>query len=639
MGGVRMARESVRNCVFVLLLACGLGILTLGIGAVATGTADARDAALEVPSAALTARQTVIEPFCGIEFAWGDDLPAVRALGVTVVLQTFRYNGDPAEWLAQLDLAQSHGLHVVAQLWPEGWTWDGEVWHIDAQAESFLRTVAGHPATWAVYALHEPYWRGCSTCGLTTAEQQALYQAIKAIADVPLYSEVSEIAFWARQGEETTLADGVCDYCGATYYPFYADGSYDREGFISHLDADVAAIQELAPNSKLVWGMQVFAQFDSPEPRRMPTAAEIADIGAIVAQRKVDGIFWYVWWFNDLYDDFLSNHPELFPAVAGTPFCCGTRIRLSTAPQLRVYPGYAVSTTLAVTASCGFTTPVSLSLVGAPKEIASVFDPNPVFAPGDSQLYLTTTVSTVTGTYPMTIIGTTTGVMDQVTATTFLTLTVIPSTLTLSAGPEAQALWPGAVVTYTLSVAASDPRPVTLDWEAPAGTAGTFDVNPVIPPGASRLSVRGAGSLVFPGRYTTTVTGRSPVATDTVGLILLVASASPSFTLQITPLSRTLQAGQAVTFTGLVQGQGGFNQPVHLDVAWLPAGVEARWQPNPILPGSATVLTLEAGAPSSLDRRYPLLATASSGADVYVKDFELIVLAAFRLYLPLMLQE
>ena len=265
--------------------------------------------------------QPQADPFCGLEFVLGDDLATARFMGVNVVLQTFRHNGDPAQWLAQLDLAHSHGVQVIGWLWPEGWEWDGAAWQIDDQAQLFVQTLATHPATLAVYALHEPYWRGCPTCGLTTAEQQALYQELKAIAEVPLYSEIGDITGWANQGEDTTLADGMCDYCGATYYPFFADGTYHRDEFISRLDQDLATIHESAPNSKLVWGMQVFAQSDSPQPLRMPTAEEITDIGAIVAERNVDGIFWYVWEVGPLYDDFLSNHPELFPAVRSCPLC------------------------------------------------------------------------------------------------------------------------------------------------------------------------------------------------------------------------------------------------------------------------------------------------------------------------------
>lgn len=268
-------------------------------------------------------------PFCGMQFvSTAEDLATVRGLGVTVVLQVFAHDADPAVWLAQLDLAQSSGLRVVGRLWPEGWEWDGETWQIDDQARLFVQTLSSHPATMAIYALHEPYWRGCDTCGLTTGQQQALYQALKSImgqANTPLYSELTDIVFWAQQGPETTLADGVCDYCGTNYYPFFADGSYQRDEFIARLDGDLAAIDTLAPNSTLVWGMQVFAISDYAQPRRMPTAAEVADIGAIASQRPVGGIFWYVWEFGALYDDFLSNHPELFDAVAGTPLCWDER--------------------------------------------------------------------------------------------------------------------------------------------------------------------------------------------------------------------------------------------------------------------------------------------------------------------------
>lgn len=262
------------------------------------------------------------EPFCGMQFAMGNDLTTIETLGVTVVLQTFHHDDTPEEWMAQLDLAQSHNLQVVGRLWPEGWDWNGAVWHIDDQARLFVQTVASHPATLAVYALHEPFWRGCRSCGLTTAQQQVLYRKLKAMANVPIYSELGDIAFWANRGQETTLADGVCDYCGAWFYPAFADGSFHRQEFIAHLEDNIAIIRELAPASKLVWLMQVYAKENH---RRMPTFEEIRDMGSIVATKDVDGIFWYVWQFGPLYSDFLSNHPELYPAVRNVPFCAGTQ--------------------------------------------------------------------------------------------------------------------------------------------------------------------------------------------------------------------------------------------------------------------------------------------------------------------------
>ena len=82
---------------FVLLLACGIGLVTLGLGVVATGTAGSRDAALEEPPAALTPRQTVIEPFCGIEFARGlanynsSDMDKIKGLHTNKIEQVLGY--------------------------------------------------------------------------------------------------------------------------------------------------------------------------------------------------------------------------------------------------------------------------------------------------------------------------------------------------------------------------------------------------------------------------------------------------------------------------------------------------------------------------------------------------------------------
>jgi len=240
------------------------------------------------------------------------DFGMVKDLGTQVVQHTFAHDGTPESWLAYLDAAQAQDIQVIAWLWRQGWEWDGSTWHIDDQARSFVQTVAGHPALFAVYGLHEPYWNGCWGCGYTTAQQQALYDALKAIADVPIYSDVGRIGFWIAEGEETAFADGVCDYCATWYYPFLADGSYAREELISWLSAELMVMRERAPKSKLVWLMQSYAQSGS---YRMPTADEMRDLASSVYSMDIDGALWYVWGFGPLYSDFLSNHPELHPVV------------------------------------------------------------------------------------------------------------------------------------------------------------------------------------------------------------------------------------------------------------------------------------------------------------------------------------
>jgi hypothetical protein len=254
------------------------------------------------------------QPFYGMHFVYPEELATVRKLGVDVVLRNFRHDGSPEEWLAYLDAAQAQEIRVVAWLWPEGWELQGDTWEIDAQAELFLRTMAAHPALLAVYALHEPYWQGCFGCGYTTVEQQALYRQIKEVVDVPVWSAVDSMAFWTERSDETAFAPGVCDYCETWYYPFREDGSYEREVVIAQLHDDLALVRALAPEVKVVWSMQAFAQ-GAPEYLRMPTEAEMRDLAALVYGAGVDGALWYPWNFNSLYDDTLSQHAELHQVI------------------------------------------------------------------------------------------------------------------------------------------------------------------------------------------------------------------------------------------------------------------------------------------------------------------------------------
>ena len=253
-------------------------------------------------------RQLNDVPLYGIEFVPAEDLHVIQGMELDVVLLVFPHDGPVQDWVAYLDQAHALGLKVIGRLWPEGLQWEGADWRIDPQTILFIQTLAKHPATLAVYALEEPYWRGCWGCGYTTDQLELLYNRIKAVASVPVYSEIGSISFWSEEGESTTFVDGVCDYCANLYYPFLADGSYQREELISRLTSDLAIARKNAPKSKFIWLMQGFAQESS---FRMPTANEMYDLAAIVYDLQVDGALWYCWNFGSLYSDYLSQHPEL----------------------------------------------------------------------------------------------------------------------------------------------------------------------------------------------------------------------------------------------------------------------------------------------------------------------------------------
>jgi len=255
-------------------------------------------------------------PFYGMEFVPIDELDYMQQMGINMVLHAFDYDGTPQEWLEYLDVAQQHNIRVVGRLWPEGWSFDRDAnaWRVDERARLFLTTIKEHPALFAVYALHEPYWNGCDGCGYTTAQQQMLYQTVKAIADIPIYSEIDSMSYWSKQGEDTKFADGICDYCQTLYYPFRSSGAYEYDKLVESITADLAVARALGPNSRIVWTMQGFAQ-GAPYFLRMPTSEEMVDLATLVYSYDIAGAWWYPWEFDDEYSDTLSEIPELHPTI------------------------------------------------------------------------------------------------------------------------------------------------------------------------------------------------------------------------------------------------------------------------------------------------------------------------------------
>ncbi len=111
---------------------------------------------------------------------------------------------------------------------------------------------------------------------------------------------------------------------------------------------------------------------------------------------------------------------------------------------------------------------------------------------------------------------------------------------------------------------------------------------------------------------------------------------APSLALDITPGGRAVAPGQVVTYTAVVTGLCGFDQPVNLWVSGLPAGIEAAWSRTSLLPPGSSVLTLTL-ALDSLEGDYPLLAVAMGGSVIQTASFTLTV-QAHQIYLPLVLR-
>jgi len=212
--------------------------------------------------------------------------------------------------------------------------------------------------------------------------------------------------------------------------------------------------------------------------------------------------------------------------------------------------------------------------------------------------------------------------------------------ISVTAVDDVASIYPGETATYTLSLAAGagSTAPVALTLQgAPAGAIVSFVPNPVIPPGTSLTQVATTDSTVA-GIYEMTAIGSCGALTDPADLTLIVASATPSFTLSVSPTIQVAEPNQAVSYTASVAGVNGFSQPVDLTVIGLLSGVDAAWSVNPVIPDSFSVLTLSVSSSPPFGEHL-LEVVGIAGAQVVTKEIELLVLYPFRVNLPIVLRQ
>jgi hypothetical protein len=186
---------------------------------------------------------------------------------------------------------------------------------------------------------------------------------------------------------------------------------------------------------------------------------------------------------------------------------------ISATPSNRsVTPGNSAGYTISVTSSGGFNSTVTFSDVsGLPAGASASFNPTSVPGSGTSTMTVTTSASTPTGSYTLTI----TGASGSLTHSTTVTLVVStgPADFNIGASPSSQPVSRGLSTTYTVTVTAVNGFSGTVNFSVsglPSRASATFN-----PP-----SVTGSGNS------TMTVTTRSRTPTGTFTLTIRGASGS-----------------------------------------------------------------------------------------------------------------
>ena len=318
------------------------------------------------------------------------------------------------------------------------------------------------------------------------------------------------------------------------------------------------------------------------------------------------------------------SHTASVTLVVTAPVTPDFSLSASPASQ-SVTQGAGTSYTATVTPSGGFTGTVTFSASGLPAGAAATFNPTSVAGSGSSTMSVTTSSTTPTGSYPLTITGTS----GTLTHTASVTLVVNPPpNFTLSASPASQSVVQGAGTSYTVTVTPSGGFTGTVSFSSsglPTGATATFNPTSVAGSGSSTMSVT-TSSTTPTGSYPLTITGTSGTLSHTASVTLIVtAAATPNFTLSASPSSQTVTQGASTSYTVTITPSGGFTGSVTFSASGLPAGAAASFAPNPATSTSTMTVTTVTTTPAG---SYPLTITGVSGPLTHTASVTLVVTAA-----------
>lgn len=266
---------------------------------------------------------------------WGNptDMPALKNAGYAFDVITVDPE-RPAQWRRALNAASATGLRLIIGGYPSPYSYSNGRWTISTAGRKLLDYLERRSAlVLALFVFNEPYWISPFTgqtdaCGATSAAQlRALRKKIRSVwPGAKIYHDLGWPAAWAPGGaiqratpcvaNKYADATGVADYVGIWDYPFKTTG-YARSQALATLTREARYVTK-AMHAIPVWLGQ---SFSGSVDLVWPTSAQLHDwncsIRAALPANSL--ISWYVW-RQDLYPDYLSNHPELWDLT--TPAVC-----------------------------------------------------------------------------------------------------------------------------------------------------------------------------------------------------------------------------------------------------------------------------------------------------------------------------
>ncbi len=291
-------------------------------------------------------------------------------------------------------------------------------------------------------------------------------------------------------------------------------------------------------------------------------------------------------------------------------------------------PGGASATVTATVHSTGGTSsPIVLSVFGAPFGVSATFATTTITAPGGtSVLTILPAFNAAPGIYPLTIKASE-GALTQtfplvltITAAAACTLTSSPGSITLNMGSATSVQVVCGSVQNNFSTA------LKLAVKGiPQGVTATLSTSVLLPGSGTATLTIGTNSLAPVGTFPLTVTATGGPVTESLSMPLTVNPAA-TFTLSPSSASLTLMPGSSGRVAVSTVNGGPFNSPIALSLSAAPKGVVGAFSPATIAaPGSgSSTLTIQAGA-SVAPGTYMLTIGAAGGGLTKVQTLALIV--------------
>ena len=185
-----------------------------------------------------------------------------------------------------------------------------------------------------------------------------------------------------------------------------------------------------------------------------------------------------------------------------------------------VNPGASGSYTVSLSPLLGFNEGITLSLSGLPAGASGSFSANPVAgASGNSLLTVTTSASTPSGSYPLTVTGVS---VSGETHTVSATLVVVTPNFSISATPSSQSVKRGASAAFTVTISPSAGFNGAVALSV-SGLAGTLSPPSINGSGSATLTI-GSQATASRGNYTLKITGTSGSLTHSTSVTLKVTN-------------------------------------------------------------------------------------------------------------------